>query len=135
MGSRMGFWRRSKLGSASIFKSCLLRWIVRDCRPFGFGAGSSYFGSSSSYLSPEGPIDWSLVFLNFLALWFLFPSLKLELVEVGLSRHAFSNFSTLGYCQLGSLITTHRMSSDHLTTPSKGPSYTWCFLLYDHTKS
>jgi hypothetical protein len=135
MGSRMGFWRRFKLGFASIFKSCLLQWIVRDYRPSRFGTGSSCFRSSSSCLSHEGPTNWSLVFLNFLVLWLLFPSLKLESIEVGLSRHASSNFLTLGYCQLGSLSTTHKMLGDHLTTPSRGSSCTWCFLLYNHTRS
>jgi hypothetical protein len=57
MESGMGFWRRSKLGFASIFRSCLLRWIVQDCRPFRFRANFSSFRSSSSYLSPEGPVD------------------------------------------------------------------------------
>jgi hypothetical protein len=93
MGSRMGFWRRSKLGFVSIFKSCLLPWIVRDYRASGFGMASSYSRSSSSCLSFEGPADWSLVFFNFLTLWLLVPTLKLESVEVGLSRCASSNFS------------------------------------------
>jgi hypothetical protein len=119
MGSRMGFWKRSKLGFVPIFKSCLLQWIVQDYRPFGFGADSSYFRSSWFCLSPEGLTNLSLVFLNFFALWFLFPSLKLKLIEMGWSRHASSNFLTLNYCQLGSLSTTHRMSGDHSATPSK----------------
>lgn len=93
MGSRMGFWRRSKLGSVLIFKSCFLWWIVWDYRASGFGMGSSYSRSSSFCLSLEGPADWSFVFLNFLALWLLVPPLKLDSVKVGLSRCASSNFS------------------------------------------
>ncbi len=93
MGSRMGFWKRSKLGSTSIFNNHLIWWTVQDCKAYGFGVGSSSFRSWSFRLSFEGPTNWSLVFLNFLALWLLFPPLKLESFEVGLLRHASSNFS------------------------------------------
>jgi len=92
MGSRIGFWKRSKLGSTSIFRNHLIWWIVQDCKAYGFGVGSSSSRSRSFHLSFEGPTNWSLVFLNFLALWLLFPPLKLESIEVGLSRHASSNF-------------------------------------------
>jgi hypothetical protein len=78
MGFGMGFWKRSKLGFVLIFKSCFFWWTIQDYRPFRFGAGSSCFKSSSSRLSHEGPTNWSLVFLNFLTLWLLFPPLKLK---------------------------------------------------------
>ncbi len=93
MGTRMGFWKRSKLGSMSIFNNYHFWWTIQDYRASGFGGGSFYSKSSSFHLSLEGLGDCSLVFFNFFALWLFLPLLKLELVEVGLSRQAFSNFS------------------------------------------
>jgi hypothetical protein len=77
----------------SIFRNCLFQWTVRNYKTYGFGGGSFCFRSSSSCLSPKGLANHSLVFVKFLALWFLLPPLKLESIEVGLSTWVSSNFS------------------------------------------
>jgi len=54
------------------------------------------------HLSPEGPVDRSLVFPNFLALWLLFPPLKLDKLKWACQDTRPQTFpltcaSTLGY--------------------------------------
>ncbi len=93
MGSRKGVGRRSKLGSAFILKSRFFQWMVQDYGAFGFGTGSFCSISSSSNFSSEGLTDWFLIFLILLALWLFLLALKLESIEVGLSKWLSSNFS------------------------------------------
>ncbi len=139
MGFKKGFGRRSKLGSASIFRNCLFRWMVQG-GVFGFGGGSFCSISFSSIFLLKGLADQSLVFLLLLALWLFLPPLKLEPIEVGLLRWLSSNLSlthTLipGYYRSGSLSTTSMLQGGQLNTISINPSYTWCFLLQNRTKS
>ncbi len=88
-----GILKKIQIGFASTFKNHLLWWTIQDYKLFRFGTTSSCSKSCSFHLSLEGPSRFILGLPQLLALWLLFPPLKLKSIEMGLSRCVSSNFS------------------------------------------